>query len=179
MGVVVHPDTEAHAAVQLAVGSGRLRVVAEYHSGNPWLLARSGERSLTEVRTKHLDVVILSLLDSETASAVVLHAHGRRALEDLDELPSLLSESAIVIAKDSDGANRIEGPRDGSQRAVWLQEGTAVFASDESDLLTEIFTLETDHAQRHEPAALRIVPSGTWLHIEEGATPRVRVAGRP
>lgn len=179
MGVLVHPNTEVHAAVQLAVGGGSLRIVAEHHSGNPWLLARPGECSLTEVRTKHLDVVILSLLDSETATAVVLLAHGRRALEDLDDLPGLLSESAIVIAKDSEGANRIEGSRDGSRRAVWLQEGTAVFASDESALLAEVFSIELDHPERFELSALSIVPSGTWLHVREGVVPRVRVARCP
>lgn len=139
MGVLVHPDKPVHPAVLRALDDGRLRIVSNHRSGNPWLLARHWERALTEIRTKYLDIVILSHLDGETATAVLLLAQGKRALEELDDLPMLLQGAAIVIAKDGAGEIRVEGPLAGSKRAVWLEEESAVFVSDDRALLVDIF----------------------------------------
>lgn len=184
MGVLVHPDQQVHPAVQRALDDGRLRAVSNHRSGHPWLLARHWERTLTEVRTKHLDIVILSHLDGETATAVVLLAQGRRTLEELDDLQMLLPESTIVIAKDEAGETRVEGALAGQKRAVWVEEGSVAFVSDDRGLLMDIFALGgerqgrdpqgDDRQERVGWMPLWTVPTGMWLHTNTGAIPRVR-----
>lgn len=174
MGVLVHPDRQMHLAVRSAVADGRLRVVAEHRGGNPWLLARPGDHALTEVRTRHLDLVILSRLEGETATAVVLLAQGRRSLDELADLPSLLSGDAVIIAKDAQGAVRVEGPRAGGRRAAWVDVGSMVFASDDRTLLAAVFRSDAASGGGRGLAVIRAIPTGMWLHVIEGATPRLR-----
>ncbi len=176
MGVLVHPDQEVHPAVRRAIVEGRLRVVADHGSGAPWLLARPLERALTEVRTRHLDLIFLTRLSSEPATSVVLRAQGRRFLDELDDLPELLVPSAIMIAKDRAGALRVQGTRPGERgqnRPVWLEEGTSAFVSDDPRLLEEIFSTRPGHLDRDAWQLIKTIPEGTWLHTQAGRSPRV------
>lgn len=177
MGILVHPDQEVHPAVRWAIVEGRLRVVADHGSGAPWLLARPLERSLTEVRTRHLDLIFLTRLDSEPATSVVLRAQGRRFLDELDDLPELLVPSAAMIAKDRAGALRVQGARPGERglnRTVWLEEGTAAFISDDPRLLEEVFSPCSGQLDGDARQSIRTIPAGMWLHTQVGRSPRVR-----
>lgn len=184
MGILVHADQEVHPAVRWAIVEGRLRVVADHGSGAPWLLARPLERSLTEVRTRHLDLIFLTRLASEPATSVVLRAQGRRFLDELDDLPELLVPSAAMIAKDRAGALRVQGARPGVQgarpgerglnRTVWLEEGTAAFISDDPRLLEEVFSPRSGQLDRDARQSIRTIPAGMWLHTQVGRSPQVR-----
>ncbi|MBF4458618.1 hypothetical protein [Pseudoclavibacter sp. VKM Ac-2867] len=177
MGILVHPDQEVHPAVRWAIVEGLLRVVADHGSGAPWLLARPLERALTEVRTRHLDLIFLTRLSSEPATSVVLRAQGRRFLDELDDLPELLVPSAVMIAKDRTGALRVQGARPGERgqsRPVWLEEGMAAFISDDPRLLEEVFSPRSGHLDRDAWQLIKTIPAGTWLHTQAGRSPRVR-----
>ncbi|WP_146080194.1 hypothetical protein [Pseudoclavibacter sp. RFBG4] len=177
MGVLVHPDQEVHPAIRWAIVEGRLRVVADHGSGAPWLLARPLERALTEVRTRHLDLIFLTRLSSEPATSVVLRAQGRRFLDELGDLPELLVPSAIMIAKDRAGALRVQGARPGGRgesRPVWLEEGTAAFVSDDPRLLEEVFSPHPGQLDRDAWQSIKTIPAGSWLHTQAGRRPRVR-----
>ncbi|GAB3295434.1 hypothetical protein [Pseudoclavibacter terrae] len=174
MGVLVHPDRQPRFAVRSAVADGRLRVIADHRGGNPWLFARPADRELTEVRTRHLDLVILSRLQGETATAVVLLAQGRRSLGELSDLSSLLADDAVIIAKDAQGAVRVEGPRAGGRRASWVEVGSAVFASDDRALLAEVFRPNVESDGDRGRVVIRAIPTGMWLHTVDGVAPRLR-----
>ncbi|WP_146080551.1 MULTISPECIES: hypothetical protein [unclassified Pseudoclavibacter] len=177
MGVLVHPDQDVHPDVRRAIVEGRLRVVADHGSGAPWLLARPLERALTEVRTRHLDLIFLTRLSSEPATSVVLRAQRRRFLDELDDVPELLVPSAIMIAKDRAGALRVQGARPGERgesRPVWLEEGTSAFISDDPRLLEEVFSPRSGHLDRDAWQSIKTVPAGAWLHTQAGRSPRVR-----
>jgi len=140
MGVLIHPDRPLHIKVQAALERGALRMLANYRSGNPWLIHDVGAERPTIARSGAVDVAVIGRLHAPGQSLEGLISDVRD-LRDFDQLVESLPDSVFIAAVDATGAVCCRGTSSGSSAAFWVRRDSGVYISDSQIMLAEIFGL--------------------------------------